>query len=120
MRICASTGSPSGPVTVVERVDPPRAASRASRVPSPPSASGIRRAVSPAASSPAAMASAASAAVSDPRNLSGATMARATVDRLHRVPERVPLLEKDLGEYVPIVGAEVVERIQALAAPLRG
>ena len=47
-------------------------------------------------------------------------MARATVDRLHRVPERVPLLEKDLGEYVPIVGAEVVERIQALAAPLRG
>ncbi len=47
-------------------------------------------------------------------------MARATVDRLHRVPERVPLLEKDLGEYAPIVGPEVVERIQALAAPLRG
>ena len=47
-------------------------------------------------------------------------MARATVDRLHRVPERVPLLEKDLGEYAPIVGPEVVERIQALAEPLRG
>jgi trehalose synthase len=47
-------------------------------------------------------------------------MARATVDRLHRVPERVPLLEKDLGEYAPIVGPEVVERIKEQAAPLRG
>jgi trehalose synthase len=39
---------------------------------------------------------------------------------LHRVPERVPLLEKGLGDYSPIVGPEVLERIEALAAPLRG
>jgi trehalose synthase len=32
----------------------------------------------------------------------------------------VPLLEKSLGEYEPIMGAEVLERIEALAAPLRG
>jgi trehalose synthase len=36
------------------------------------------------------------------------------------VPERVPLLEKSLGDYAPIVGPEVLERIEALAAPLRG
>jgi trehalose synthase len=36
------------------------------------------------------------------------------------VPERVPLLEKSLGEYEAIVGAEALERIEALAAPLRG
>ena len=36
------------------------------------------------------------------------------------MPERVPLLEKGLGEYAPIVGPEVLERIQALAEPLRG
>jgi trehalose synthase len=32
----------------------------------------------------------------------------------------VPLLEKSLGDYAPIVGPEVLERIEALAAPLRG
>jgi trehalose synthase len=36
------------------------------------------------------------------------------------VPERVPLLEKSLGDYEAIVGAEALERIEALAAPLRG
>jgi trehalose synthase len=36
------------------------------------------------------------------------------------VLERVPLLEKRLGDYAPIVGREVLERIEALAAPLRG
>lgn len=36
------------------------------------------------------------------------------------MPERVPLLEKSLAEYVPIVGPEVVERIEAAAEPLRG
>jgi trehalose synthase len=36
------------------------------------------------------------------------------------VLERVPLLEKDLDSYGPIVGADVVERIRALAEPLRG
>ncbi|HYU39186.1 MAG TPA: glycosyltransferase [Acidimicrobiia bacterium] len=34
--------------------------------------------------------------------------------------ERVPLLEKSLGDYAPIAGADAVERIEALAAPLRG
>ena len=32
----------------------------------------------------------------------------------------MPLLEKSLGEYEAIVGAEALERIEALAAPLRG
>lgn len=32
----------------------------------------------------------------------------------------MPLLEKSLGEYEAIVGAEAVERIETLAAPLRG
>ena len=36
------------------------------------------------------------------------------------MPERVPLLEKGLGDYAPIVGPEVLERIEALAEPLRG
>jgi trehalose synthase len=36
------------------------------------------------------------------------------------VLERVPLLEKSLGDYEPIVGAEVLERIRAVAEPLRG
>jgi trehalose synthase len=36
------------------------------------------------------------------------------------VLERVPLLEKSLGDYEPIAGADAVERIEALAAPLRG
>ncbi|MDQ6852328.1 MAG: glycosyltransferase [Actinomycetota bacterium] len=36
------------------------------------------------------------------------------------MPERVPLLEKSLGDYEAIVGAEALERIEALAAPLRG
>lgn len=34
--------------------------------------------------------------------------------------ERVPLLEKDLGDYEEIVGTEVVERIRDAARPLRG
>jgi trehalose synthase len=34
--------------------------------------------------------------------------------------ERVPLLEKDLGDYTDVVGEEVVEEIRALAEPLRG
>jgi trehalose synthase len=36
------------------------------------------------------------------------------------VLERVPLLEKSLGDYAPIVGSEVLERIEVLAEPLRG
>jgi trehalose synthase len=36
------------------------------------------------------------------------------------VLERVPLLEKSLGDYAPIAGADAVERIEALAAPMRG
>ena len=34
--------------------------------------------------------------------------------------ERVPLLEKDLASYAPIVGDEVLARIRALAEPLQG
>lgn len=34
--------------------------------------------------------------------------------------ERVPLLEKSLAHYAPIVGSEVLERIEALAEPLQG
>jgi trehalose synthase len=34
--------------------------------------------------------------------------------------DRVPLLEKDLDAYVPIVGDEVIARIKEAAAPLRG
>lgn len=34
--------------------------------------------------------------------------------------ERVPLLEKDLVEYAEVVGDDVVERLRALAEPLRG
>jgi trehalose synthase len=34
--------------------------------------------------------------------------------------ERVPLLEKDLDHYRDLVGADVVDRIQTLAAPLQG
>jgi trehalose synthase len=42
------------------------------------------------------------------------------MDRLHRMLDRVPLLEKDLGGYAPIVGDAVVEGIRELAAPLAG
>ena len=34
--------------------------------------------------------------------------------------ERVPLLEKDLSDYIPVVGEAVIEEIRALAEPLRG
>ena len=34
--------------------------------------------------------------------------------------ERVPLLEKDLADYVDVVGEEIVARIRQLAEPLRG
>ncbi len=34
--------------------------------------------------------------------------------------ERVPLLERDLGDYAAVVGDETVERVRALAAPMRG
>jgi trehalose synthase len=34
--------------------------------------------------------------------------------------ERVPLLEKDLADYEEIAGREAIERIRALAEPLRG
>lgn len=34
--------------------------------------------------------------------------------------ERVPLLEKDLADYTDVVGAEAVEQIRELAAPLQG
>jgi trehalose synthase len=34
--------------------------------------------------------------------------------------ERVPLLERDLGDYAELVGAETVERIRGLAEPLQG
>jgi trehalose synthase len=34
--------------------------------------------------------------------------------------ERVPLLDKDLATYAPIIGDEAVDRIRALAEPLRG
>src|SRR5438874_13559211 len=36
------------------------------------------------------------------------------------VLERVPLIEKQLADYVGIVDADVVDRIVALAEPLRG
>ena len=42
------------------------------------------------------------------------------MDRLHRMLERVPLLEKDLDAYREISGDEVVARIRDLAEPLRG
>ena len=34
--------------------------------------------------------------------------------------ERVPLLEKDIDDYVEIVGEEVIERVKKAAAPLQG
>lgn len=34
--------------------------------------------------------------------------------------ERVPLLEKDLDDYVDVAGADTIDRIRALAAPLQG
>ena len=71
-RHSASTGSPSGPVTVVCRLPPPRTSS----VPSPPSASGSSNAVQPAHAAPVAIAAAAWRAVSVPRNLSGAARRR--------------------------------------------
>jgi len=36
------------------------------------------------------------------------------------VLDRVPLLEKDLADYVSVVGEETVERIRTLAEPFRG
>jgi trehalose synthase len=42
------------------------------------------------------------------------------MDRLHRMLERVPLLEKDLDDYADIVGAEAIARIREAAAPLAG
>jgi len=36
------------------------------------------------------------------------------------VLEHVPLLEKDLRDYTDVVGPETIERIEALAEPLRG
>ena len=72
----ACTGSPSGPVTVAVRREPPRAASRASSVPSPPSANGSWATSSkPAVRNPAAIAAAACAASRVPLNLSGHTSA---------------------------------------------
>src|SRR4051794_18043972 len=137
----ASTGSPSGPVTRATRREPPRADSRVSRVPSPPSASGISTTSSnPARVSPAAMAAAASSARSVPRNLSGHATARVgdgtsgdcghTSNRLTASPalvasgdpllERVPLLDKHLDDYEGIVEPGTLERIRELAEPLRG
>jgi hypothetical protein len=72
----ASTGSPSGPVTVTFRREPPRAATSASSVPSPPSASGSDAISSkPARRNPSLIAPAASAASRVPLNLSGHTRA---------------------------------------------
>src|SRR5262249_34852158 len=127
----ASTGSPSGPVTRVVRREPPRAASIVSSVPSPPSASGISTTSSkPARRRPVAIARAASSAASDPRNLSGHTIARGTrIDWPLSLPpvapgadvlERVPLLEKDLADYAEIVEPGALERIKELAAPFEG
>jgi trehalose synthase len=36
------------------------------------------------------------------------------------VLERVPLLEKDLSDYVAVAGEEAIERIRTLAAPFKG
>ena len=74
----ASTGSPRGPDTVSRRRSPPRAATRASRVPSPPSAIGAFSTLADgsARAHPRAMASAACGAVNVPLNLSGATRTR--------------------------------------------
>ena len=71
-RHAASTGSPSGPVTVVVRLGPPSASS----VPSPPSAIGTSSQSQPSskAASPIALATAAADAV--PRSLSGAATTR--------------------------------------------
>src|ERR1700704_3617194 len=72
MRHSASTGSPSGPRTRARRARPPRA----SRVPSPPSATGHSSQSHPALPPAAAMAAATSPAVAVPRNLSGAASSR--------------------------------------------
>jgi len=42
------------------------------------------------------------------------------MDRLHRMLERVPLLEKDIDDYAPIVGDDVVAQVREAAAPLEG
>ena len=74
--IKVSTGSLRGPVTVSFRREPPRAGTSASRVPSPPSASGSDTISSnPARRNPSAIAAAASPALSVPLNLSGHTRA---------------------------------------------
>ena len=67
MRHLASTGSPSGPVTLETRLNPPSAA----RVPSPPSARGMSTMSLAAPETPSAIACAAARAVAVPRNLSG-------------------------------------------------
>src|SRR5262245_12391587 len=69
----ASTGSPRGPRTVTRSTRPPSATSRASSVPSPPSATGQRSASTPARSRPRAIASATATAGKVPLNESGAT-----------------------------------------------
>ena len=71
-RHSASTGSPSGPVTTVERFGPPSASS----VPSPPSASGTSVQSPPRSAPRAPPPPATSAAVAVPRNLSGAATTR--------------------------------------------
>jgi hypothetical protein len=68
----ASTGSPSGPVTRVVRLGPPKT----SRVPSPPSATGRSAQFHPSAAAARPTAAATSAAVAVPRNLSGAATTR--------------------------------------------
>ena len=64
----ASTGAPSGPVTVVTCLVPSSASSR----PSPPSDIGTSSAVHPSPAAAPAIAAAASVALAVPRNLSGA------------------------------------------------
>ena len=74
----AGTGSPSGPRTVHASSSPPSAACSTSTNPGPPSDIGARSSSSSGAcrAQPAAIASAASTAVSVPANLSGATRTR--------------------------------------------
>src|SRR5271165_1577493 len=78
----AATGSPSGPVTVTVRYEPPVAATSAATVPSPPSAIGTRSILAQGSTldRPCAIASAASSAVRLPLNLSGAITTRIAAD----------------------------------------
>ena len=88
IRQSASTGSPSGPVTIVCRVGPPNASSH----PSPPSETGAGSHSWPSRSAAAAIVSATSRAVAVPLNLSTAASTRTSAQATGGSPAPKPVL----------------------------